>query len=76
MKVVVSVDDRWVTSMGAVTARLAGAGMHVEESLDAIATVTGSISVSKMSALRALEEVSGVDVERTYQIPPPGAEIQ
>lgn len=74
--VVVSVDDRWADSMSAVTQRLAGAGMQVEESLDAIATVTGSIDASRVASLRALEEVSAVEVERTFQLPPPDASVQ
>ena len=71
-----SVDGRWADSMEAVSKQLARAGMDVEESLDALATVTGSISASSVPALRALEEVSAVEVERTYQIAPPDADIQ
>lgn len=76
VKVIVSVDDRWARSMGTVAERLAGAGMEVEESMDAIATVTGSIRPSAMPALQALDEVSTVEIERTYQLPPPDADIQ
>ncbi len=76
VNIVVSVDGRWADSMGAVGEQLARAGMDVEESLDALATVTGSIPASSVPALRALEEVSAVEVERTYQIAPPDADVQ
>jgi hypothetical protein len=73
---VVSVDDHWAVSMGAVTERLAHVGMSVEDSLEALATVTGSISAAKVPMLQALEEVSAVEVERTYQLAPPDADVQ
>ena len=76
VSVVVSVDDDHLDSVAEVAERLRGAGMQVEEAMDSIGMVTGSVAPSRVPALAAVEGVGEVEPERQYQLPPPESDLQ
>ena len=59
-----------------VLTRLRAAGFTVEQHLDAIGAVTGSAPATKMQKLKSIKGVKDVQVEQSYQLPPPDSPIQ
>lgn len=72
----VSVDDAHLESIGSVARALQEQGMRVEQVLDGLGIITGSVADDRR---RLLERVPGVDAvldQLTYQLPAPGADLQ
>jgi len=62
--------------MAGVAKRLREVGMDVEEAMDLLGTVSGSIEPDKIGLVRAVEGVSHVELSRSYRLPPPDSPIQ
>lgn len=75
-KVNVSVDESHLDRFAKVVQRLRGAGLKVDQKLDTIGVVTGSIAPEKIDQLREVEGVAAVDPELTFQLPDPSSPIQ
>lgn len=75
-KVTVTVADEHLDRTGAVVEQLRAAGMNVEQVLDAIGMVTGSIPAEQRPSIEALPGVAAVEEETTFQLPPPDSEVQ
>ena len=73
----VSIDDAHLHVIGTVAQALQERGMHVEQVLDGIGIIVGSVADDRR---RLLEQVPGVDAvsdgQLAYQLPPPGADVQ
>jgi hypothetical protein len=52
------------------------AGLNVEQSLDGLRVVSGSIEVDKLEDLDRVPGVVAVDLERSFQLPPPASPVQ
>ncbi len=76
VNVVVSVDDDHVDATNEVAERLRATGMQVEETMDALGTVAGSVDSSLVGRLASVEGVSEIEEERVYQLPDPDADLQ
>lgn len=72
----ISVDDKHLSRLDEVAHRLRAAGMDVQQQLDQLGIITGSIDAEKVRELAGVEGVSQVEQSRTYQLAPPGADIQ
>lgn len=72
----VSVDDQHLDRFPEVVKRCKAAGLKVEEQMDAIGVITGSIDASKVDALQQVEGVAHVEQSRSFQIPPPDSPVQ
>lgn len=70
VRVVIAIDDTHRDRLAEVIQRLRAAGMHVQQSLDNLGVVTGSIASWKIQTLAHIEGVSNVEIERTHQLPP------
>lgn len=75
-KVVVTVSDAALKNIQGVVDRLTAKGMKVEQVLPVMGVISGSLPVSKKSALRSVEGVHSVEDEAEVQLPPPDSEIQ
>ena len=62
--------------MNGVAEQLKGAGMNVEQVLDAMGIITGSVPADRRADLERLPGVAGVEAEREFHIAPPDADIQ
>ncbi|GAA1978109.1 hypothetical protein [Amycolatopsis minnesotensis] len=71
-KVVVSVRGESLASLSEVVAGLRSAGMTVNQVLDPIGAVTGTMGSSTLTSLRAVPGVADVELEALYQLPPEG----
>lgn len=75
-KITVTVGDDHVADVNGVAERLKGAGMNVDQVLDAMGIITGSVPAGRRAAIERLPGVAAVEAEHTFQIAPPDAEIQ
>ena len=76
VSLLVSVDDEHLDRFSEVVKGLKEAGMAVEQEMEGIGTVTGSIDSEKVEQLSKVEGVSHVEQSRRFQIAPPDSDIQ
>jgi hypothetical protein len=76
VNLLVSVDDEHLNRFSEVVKGLKDAGMDVEQEMEGIGTVTGSIDSEKVEQLRKVEGISHVEESRQFQIAPPDSDIQ
>lgn len=69
-KVVVSVADGGVAHLSTVVSALRDAGMVVDQVLEGLGVVTGSVAPGVGDLLGAVPGVSHVEVDRTVRLPP------
>ncbi len=73
----VSVDDEHLASIGSVARALHDQGMHVEQVLDGVGIITGSVAEESRLLLASVPGVAAVTYSSlTYQLPSPDAGIQ
>ena len=73
----VTVDDAHLTSIGSVARALQEHGMRVDQVLDGLGIITGSVADDRRALLEGVPGVDTVaDGELTYQLPSPGADLQ
>lgn len=75
-KITVTVDDAHARDVKGVADRLKGAGMNVDQVLDAMGNITGSVPADRRAGLQRLPGVAAVEGDQDFQIAPPDAEIQ
>jgi hypothetical protein len=74
--VVVAVEAESSADFDDVVNLLQKAGMHVDQPLEAIGAVTGSVSVDHLKEIESVPGVHAVDQQRTYEIAPRWSEVQ
>jgi hypothetical protein len=74
--VLVSIDDEHASDLLEMAKRVSDVGMDVEDTMDLLGTLSGTIEPQKIEAIRAVEGVSDVELARSYQLPPPESPIQ
>ena len=72
----VSVDDQHSDRMSEVAERLRAIGMHVENLMEMLGTITGYIEPEKVKLISRVKGVSHVETSRQFQLAPPDSEIQ
>jgi hypothetical protein len=73
---VISVDDEHMSRFSEVVKRCEAVGMDVDQQMEEIGVVTGSIEPEKVNPLSDVEGVSHVEQSRTFQIAPPDSDVQ
>lgn len=76
VNVVVSVADDHLDELSTVVTALRGAGLHVDDVLDAVGMVTGTVAGASVEALESVPGVAEVELQRVQRVAPPDAEIQ
>ena len=77
IELLVSVEDGYMNRLSEVAKGLEDGGMNVEQKLDQIGVLTGSInSAEKVELLRKVKGVAHVEESRQIQIAPPDSLIQ
>lgn len=71
-----TVGDDHVGDIDGVAEELKAAGMSVDQVLDAVGIVTGSVPSERRDALERLPGVAAVEAAHAFQIAPPDAEVQ
>jgi hypothetical protein len=75
-RVNVSVADDHLDRFTEVVRRMEQAGLKVEEQLEQVGIVSGSIDSAKLADLDRVQGVGAVERSRRFQIAPPESEIQ
>ena len=76
VSVVVSVADDHLDDLGTVVTDLRRAGLQVDDVLDAVGMVTGTVAGSSVEALESVPGVAEVELQRVNRVAPPDADIQ
>ncbi|GAB3521785.1 hypothetical protein [Arthrobacter monumenti] len=74
--ITVTVDQEHIRVIGDVATVLRTKGMHVEQVLDSIGIITGSLPEDRRPELEAAEGVESVDEQQHFQLAPPDSDIQ
>ena len=69
-QVVISVADDQVDDMASVVEALRHAGLRVDEVLDSVGVVTGTVDGDALGSLSTVPGVLEVERSRAYQLPP------
>jgi hypothetical protein len=72
----VSVNDDHLDRFSKVVKDVEDVGMEVEQKMEDLGVLTGSIDSEKVEPLRRVEGVSHVEESRRFEIPPPDSDIQ
>ncbi|RZU31915.1 hypothetical protein [Blastococcus saxobsidens] len=72
----VTVDDGHLAALDGVVQGLRARGMQVDQVLDGLGIITGSVPPGAAGALTAVDGVVSVDEQLAVQLPPPEAPVQ
>jgi hypothetical protein len=75
-RVTVTIDDKHLGRLDDIADRLQGAGMQVEQVLQPIGIITGSVSPTQRHSLEDVPGVAAVEGESSFQLAPPDADVQ
>jgi hypothetical protein len=75
-QVVISVADDQVDDMASVVDALRHAGLHVDEVLDSVGVVTGTVDGDALGSLSTVPGVAEVERSRQFELPPPDSTVQ
>lgn len=71
-----SVSDSHLSRIGEVAEAAKKAGLRLEQSLDDLGILVGSIDENKVGQLHRMDGISHVEEEGTVSVPPPYSPIQ
>jgi len=74
--VLISIETEHLPKMHQVVERCKAAGLDVDQALDQIGTITGSIDPGKIGHLSKVAGVASVEPAGEYDIGPPDSELQ
>jgi hypothetical protein len=75
-KISVSVDEQHLDRFTEVVREIKQAGMKVEQQLNDIGVITGTIDSAKVESLNKVKGVAHVEESRQFHIAPPDSDIQ
>ncbi len=76
VSLLVSVDDDHLDRFSEVVKGVEDVGMEVEQKMEDLGVLAGSIDPEKVEPLRRVEGVSHVEESRSFRIPPPDSDVQ
>jgi len=76
VSLLVSVDDEHLERFSEVVKGVEDVGLEVEQRLEDLGVIAGSIDSERVEALSRVEGVSHVEESRGFQIPPPDSDVQ
>ncbi len=76
ISLLISVDDQHKDCFSEVIENCRKLGLNVEQRMDAIGVITGSIDPAHVDALKQVEGVSSVEPSREIRIAPPESDLQ
>jgi hypothetical protein len=74
--IMVTVDDAHLATVENVAQQLRSRGMHVDQVLEAIGIITGSVADHQFSTLESVEGVGSIEEQQQFHLPPPDADVQ
>ncbi|MGY2004766.1 hypothetical protein [Blastococcus sp. SYSU DS1024] len=75
-QVSVTVDDGHLSALDGVVRGLRARGMRVDQVLDGLGIITGSVPPGRVGALTGVAGVVSVDEGLAHRLPPPEAPVQ
>lgn len=74
--VTVTIDHDHLLCIDDLAHQLRTAGMHVDQVLDAVGVITGSVTDDQRSVISRLPGVAGIEDQNMFRLPPPDSDIQ
>ncbi|PRW61948.1 hypothetical protein [Actinopolyspora mortivallis] len=68
-RIVVTLDDEGAADIASVSEELRRTGMHVDQVLEELGVITGSLGQADFAGLRGIRGIASVDTEETFGIP-------
>jgi hypothetical protein len=75
-QVSITVDDSHLDAISQVVAALRARGLHVDQVLDELGIITGSVPQGQHDALRSVDGVVSVEQGQHFRLPPPDSPVQ
>jgi hypothetical protein len=72
----VTVDDEHLARIDDVAVELRANGMQVDQVLDGLGVISGSVPEDRQQSLQDVAGVKSVEASHDFQIPPPDAPVQ
>jgi hypothetical protein len=76
VRLTLSVSDSHLKRLDQVARDAKAAGLEIEQQLDGIGVITGSIEADRIAHLHRIAGVDHVEPDRTVGIAPPGSPVQ
>jgi hypothetical protein len=76
VNVSISIKDDHLPRFAETVEHLKREGLQVDQALQGVGVITGSIEHSKIAALQQLPSVANVEESRSFQIAPPDSDVQ
>jgi hypothetical protein len=76
VNLLISVNDKYREQILEVVKPLQASGMKIEQIMEQIGVITGSIDSAQVEGISQVEGVAAVEVSQQYQLDPPESEIQ
>lgn len=76
VRVTIAIDEAHLDQLDDVADQLKAAGLDIEQTLSTLGIVSGAVARDKMSSLSQVSGVESIEVDRRYQLNPPGSEVQ
>jgi UDP-N-acetylmuramate-alanine ligase len=76
VSLLISVADDHLDRFSEVVKEVEDAGMEVEQRMEDLGVLAGTIDSEKVEPLRQVAGVSHVEESRRFQIPPPDSDVQ
>ncbi len=76
VNVSISLKDDHLPRFAEAVEHLKKAGLQVDQALQGVGVITGSIEQSKIASLQQLPSVASVEESRSFQLAPPDSEVQ
>jgi hypothetical protein len=76
VSLLISVADDHLDRFSEVVKDIEDAGMEVEQRMEDLGVLAGTIDSEKVEPLRQVAGASHVEVSRRFQIPPPDSDVQ
>jgi hypothetical protein len=75
-RIMITVTDESLDQLSSVATQLRGAGVNVEQTLDEVGMIIGTVDESKLESVSKIAGVAGVERDRTVTIAPPDSDVQ
>ena len=76
VKVSIAIDDAHLEQIWEISQNLQAVGLHIDQTLQTLGIISGSIDSSQVDRLYQIEGVQHIEPDHSYQLPPPNSDIQ
>ena len=76
VNITLSIPDEHLPNYRELVKQLKQAGLQVDQEMEALGIVTGSVDAEKIDHLKRIKGIGNIEQSREYQLPPPDSDVQ